>query len=418
MRMTTTWTTAIVASLAISGITGAAAASAASAPQMQTQTQSQTRAGSAFVAADGHTYDYASGTTSDPRAAALLAKVRSLLPADWRARQAAALSRFGVEPSAAQDALGRAIDPTQYQCAPTRLDAFVDGIIADIDPSSLFVLSMLGGFDFPTYDALLFGSQGDALHALTKSSRNELTSSFRAAQKFWDTDGSDIQLMAMHGDVMRDPARLTRLIAVLYGVPDSDAAELAGLVVDVVTSDPGLDGGDNPIFTLNAFAFSGAGDPDPIISSLPDKLVFGDGILEALDAIGVGDVGPRAVLGHEYGHHVQYDKDLFASPLTGPEATRRTELMADAFGTYFVTHKRGLALNTKRVLEAEQSFYQVGDCSFTSAGHHGTPNQRLRASTWGASVAADAQKQGQVLPSLTLDSRFESVLPQFVAPDA
>ena len=418
MRMTTTWTTAIVASLAISGITGAAAASAASAPQMQTQTQSQTRAGSAFVAADGHTYDYASGTTSDPRAAALLAKVRNLLPADWRARQAAALSRFGVEPSAAQDALGRAIDPTQYQCAPTRLDAFVDGIIADIDPSSLFVLSMLGGFDFPTYDALLFGSQGDVLHALTKSSRNELTSSFRAAQKFWDTDGSDIQLMAMHGDVMRDQARLTRLIAVLYGVPDSDAAELAGLVVDVVTSDPGLDGGDNPIFTLNAFAFSGAGDPDPIISSLPDKLVFGDGILEALDAIGVGDVGPRAVLGHEYGHHVQYDKNLFASPLTGPEATRRTELMADAFGTYFVTHKRGLALNTKRVLEAEQSFYQVGDCSFTSAGHHGTPNQRLRASTWGASVAADAQKQGQVLPSLTLDSRFESVLPQFVAPDA
>jgi hypothetical protein len=414
VRMTTTWTTALVASLAISGITGAAAASAASVPRMQTQTQ----AGSAFVAADGHTYDYASGTTSDPRAAALLATVRSLLPADWRARQAAALSRFGVERSAAQDALGRAIDPTQYQCAPTRLDAFVDGIIADIDPSSLFVLSMLGGFDFPTYDALLFGRQGDALHALTKSSRNELTSSFRAAQKFWDTDGSDIQLMAMHGDVMRDPARLTRLIAVLYGVSDADAAELAGLVVDVVTSDPGLDGGDNPIFTLNAFAFSGAGDPDPIISTLPDKLVFGDGILEALDSIGVGDVGPRAVLGHEYGHHVQYDKNLFASPLTGPEATRRTELMADAFGTYFVTHKRGLALNTKRVLEAEQSFYQVGDCSFTSAGHHGTPNQRLRASTWGASVAADAQKQGQVLPSLTLDSRFESALPQFVAPDA
>jgi hypothetical protein len=414
VRRTTTWTIALVTSLAVSGATGTAVAAAATSPQPQTQTQDR----SAFVAADGHTYDYASGTTSDPRAAGQVAKIRTLLPADWRSRQAAALARFGVEPSAAQDALGRAIDPTHYQCAPTRLDAFVDGVLADIDPSSLFVLSMLGGFDFPTYDALLFGSTDDPAYALTTDSRNELTSSFRAAQKFWDTDGTDIQLMAMHGDVMRDPARLARLIGVLYGVDDTRAAQLAALVVDVVTTDPGLARGDSPIFTLNAFAFSGQGDPDPVISSLPDKLVFGDGMLDALGAIGVGDVGPRAVLGHEYGHHVQYDKNLFASPLTGPEATRRTELMADAFGTYFVTHKRGLALNTKRVLEAEQSFYQVGDCAFTNAGHHGTPNQRLRASTWGASVAADAQKQGQVLPSLTLDSRFESALPQFVAPDA
>lgn len=412
MRRTTTRTIALVTSLAISGATGTAVAAAAPAAQSQTQGVG------AFVAADGHTYDHATGTTSDPRAASLLAAARAHLPADWRARQARALARFGIERSAAQDALGRAIDPTQHQCAPTRLDAYVDGLLAGIDPSSVFVLSLLGGFDFPTYDALLFGSTGDPSYALTKSSRTELTSSFRAAQRFWDTDGTDIQLVAMHGDVMRDPARLARLIGVLYGVPDADAAELADLVVEVVTSDPGLAGGANPVFTLNAFAFSGVGASDPVVSSLPDKLVFGDGMLDALGAIGVGDVGPRAVLGHEYGHHVQYDKLLFASPLTGPEATRRTELMADAFGTYFVTHKRGLALNTRRVLEAEQSFYQVGDCAFTSAGHHGTPDQRLRASSWGASVAADAQKQGQVLPSLTLDARFEAVLPQLVAPDA
>jgi hypothetical protein len=83
VRRTTTWTIALVTSLAVSGATGTAVAAAATSPQLQTQTQDR----SAFVAADGHTYDYASGTTSDPRAAALLAKVRSLLPADWRARQ-------------------------------------------------------------------------------------------------------------------------------------------------------------------------------------------------------------------------------------------------------------------------------------------------------------------------------------------
>ena len=277
---------------------------------------------------------------------------------------------------------------------------------------------MIGGFDFPTYDALLFGSPGDPRYALTKASKNELTSSFRAAQKFWDTDGSDIQLMAMHGDVMSDPARLTRLLGVLYDVSDEDAAGLASLVVDIVTTDPGLAGGGSPIFTLNAFAFSGASESDPVLSSLPDKLVFGDGMLDALGAIGVGDVGPRAVLGHEYAHHVQYDESLFDSPLTGPEATRRTELMADAFGTYFVTHKRGLALNRSASSRPSSRSTRWATAPSRTPGHHGTPNQRLRASTWGSSVASDAQKQGQVLPSLTLDSQFEAVLPQIVAPDA
>ena len=397
MRRTTTGTIALVASLAISGATGAVAASAAA---VSSAASSQT----------------ASATAS--QASALLAAAHAQLPSDWDARRAAAVKRFGVEPSAARQALGRAIDPTQYQCAPTKLDAYVDGILAHVDRPTLSLVISLGGLDMPTYDTLVFGSSGDPLYALTKGSRNELTTAFRAAQKFWDTDGSDISLMAMHGDVLRDPARMARVYHVVYGLSDAQSAQLASILAQAVASDPGLSGGDNPIFTLNAFAFSAEGDPDPLAATIPDKLVFGDGMLDALSAIGVGDVGPRAVIGHEYGHHVQYDDHLFASSLTGPEATRRTELMADAFGTYFVTHKRGLALNTARVLEAEQSFYQVGDCSFTSEGHHGTPNQRLRASTWGASVAAAAQKQGQVLPSLTLDSQFESKLAQFVAPDA
>jgi hypothetical protein len=409
VRRTTAWSVALVSSLAISGTTGATVASAAT-------TTSSATAASASVAADGHSHDLVAGRASDPRAARLLASARAHLPADWRARQTTALERFGFDASAARDALDRAIDPSQYQCAPTRLDAYVHDLLAGVDPSSVEILSMLGAFDFPSYDAVLSGTSGDPRYALDKEHRSELTSSFRAAQGFWDTDGSDIALMGMHGDVMRDPARLTPLIGFLYGVPESTAAQLAALVVEVVTGDPGLSGGDSPLFTLNAFAFSGEG--DPVLSSLADKLVFGDGMLDALSAIGVGDIGPRAILGHEYAHHVQYDQHLFDTPLTGAEATRRTELMADAFGTYFVTHKRGLALNTARVLEAEQSFYQAGDCSFASAAHHGTPNQRLRASTWGASVADQAQKQGHILPSLTLDAWFEAKLPELVAPDA
>ncbi|GAB3884167.1 neutral zinc metallopeptidase [Terrabacter terrigena] len=412
MRRTTTWSIALVTSLAISGATGATAASAA------TTTPVVAGAPAATAGANGYTYDIATGTTNDPGSASLIARLRANLPADWKARQAAALGRFGIERSAAQEALERVIDPTQLQCAPTRLDAYVAGVLGDIDPGSLAVLASVGAFDFPTYDAILFGEPGDPRYALPKAYDNELSHSFRAAQKFWDTDGSDIQLMAMHGDVMTDQPRLARLLETLFGLPQANAAEIAAILVQVVAADPALKGGQSPLFTLNAFAFTAAGEPDPVLSAIPDKLVFGDGMLDALQAVGVGDVGPRAVLGHEYAHHVQYDANLAASPLTGAEATRRTELMADAFGTYFVTHKRGLALNAARVLEAEQSFYQVGDCNFASQNHHGTPNQRLRASTWGWSVAKAAQKQGQVLPSLTLDAQFEAKLPELVAPDA
>ncbi|MEU6019112.1 hypothetical protein ABZ826_35360 [Streptomyces sp. NPDC047515] len=124
-------------------------------------------------------------------------------------------------------------------------------------------------------------------------------------------------------------------------------------------------------------------------------------------------------IAHEFSHHVQYEDNLFDNTtLTGPEATRRTELMADAFGTYFLTHSRGEALNTKRVLDSEKSFYEVGDCYFKSSGHHGTPNQRLAASSWGASVANNAANQGHILPSLKLDELFEAKLPDIVKPDA
>ena len=92
--------------------------------------------------------------------------------------------------------------------------------------------------------------------------------------------------------------------------------------------------------------------------------------------------------------------------------------MADAFGSYFATHSRGLALNAKRVLQVEKSFYEVGDCAFDNPGHHGTPNQRMRASQWGVDLAASAQKQGHILPSMTVDREFEAALPGLVAPDA
>jgi len=336
-------------------------------------------------------------------------------------RSDAAADRVGIDQSPVRAAVDRAIDPGDYQCGPTDFSAYIDGLINRLsDREFSFLFTHIQMLDIPTYDALLFGTDTDTRYNLRADSRHSLTKTFTDVKRFWDIRSSDIQLLAMHGSMLQDTARVARVLRLplpQFGLTPAAAQKAAREIARATTS--GLfSRGNNPLFTLNAFAFSAEGDPDPLVQGIPDKLIFGDGLLDGMDALGLGDVGPRAVMGHEFGHHVQFEDNLFDSPLTGPEATRRTELMADAFGTYFATHARGLSLNAKRVLQAEKSFFEVGDCAFTDDGHHGTPLQRLRSATWAAHVADAARPQGKILPSLTFANMFEHELPELVAPDA
>ena len=333
-----------------------------------------------------------------------------------RARIASVDNRFDLD-SPVRTALARAIDPEATACGPTEFDAYVAEVVGGLSLDELLFLVFSGALEFATYDALVYGTEADPRYDLTRD-RQQLERTFRDAQRFWDVDTSDVQLVAMDGSVLRDRSRLTRLLTEVYRFGAAEAAAYADTVVTTITAIPELRDGDNPIFTLNAFAFSAEGHTDPLISSIPDKIVVGDGIVDAVETLGSGDVGPEAVLAHEFAHHVQFEAGLLTSSLTGPEATRRSELMADAMGTYQLTHKRGLALNARRVLDAEWTFFRIGDCQFDNPGHHGTPYQRLRASTWGASLARSHRPQSRVLPSRTVARRFDAALPSIVAPDA
>ncbi|GAA1876260.1 hypothetical protein [Lapillicoccus jejuensis] len=361
------------------------------------------------------------GSTLSAQGRATLDSIIAQLPADWQARRDAAVARAHIEHSPAREVLDRsvanAIDPGDYVCNPTPLDGYVDQILSGVDNDSLITLALAGVLDFPTYEAIFYGSPKDPDFALPAAYAGTLTTTFGYAQRFWDVKLEDIQLMAMHGEMTVDVARMTRMVKLFYGLDDAKAVKLARQLVGIVRSDPGLRNGRNPIFTLNAFAFSAQGETDPLFRGIKDKMVFGDGILDALKALGLNAVGPKAVLGHEMAHHVQFEDNLFVSDLTGPEATRRTELMADAFGSYFATHTKGLNLAPNALLQVTKTFYDVGDCQFTSPGHHGTPNQRQAASSWGIAVAASGDPL-KVLPSLRLDAKFERVLPQLVASDA
>jgi hypothetical protein len=350
---------------------------------------------------------------------AKLDAITAHLPADWRQRLANFQAKVGIEPSDAQKAVAGAIDPSQYECQDTAFSAYVNSLIDQVDIGTLFILVILGVLDYPTYDALIFGKPGNTEdYGLPTGFKSPINQAVKGSQKFWDVDLFDVKTLAMQNDMLTDTARVSRIIGVLFGVDQAEADETAALVQEVLAESPQLDNGRNPIFTLNAFAFSAEGETDPIFTGIPDKMVWGEGLGNALDAMGLGTDAAKGVIGHEMAHHVQYEQGFFESPLTGPEATRRTELMADSFGTYFIAHKRGLGMKGAALHKAEQAFYEVGDCSFDSDGHHGTPNQRLKASIWGADQAAKAQPPFPVQSSISLFNKFEKKLPNLVKPDA
>ena len=165
--------------------------------------------------------------------------------------------------------------------------------------------------------------------------------------------------------------------------------------------------------SFNAFAAT----PEPYFNS-PSKIVMGDGIQKAYFDLDLGDVATQAILSHEYGHQVQFANPALVPFDNTPESTRNTELMADALSAYYLTNKRGAAMNWHRVQDFLVVFYSIGDCAFSSPGHHGTPNQRMKSAEFGYSVASNAQKQGKIMSSSEFITLFYAALPGILAPDA
>jgi hypothetical protein len=335
---------------------------------------------------------------------------------NFGALQGEAVSTFGLGDEPLDGAVQRAIDPGQYRCGPTAFDDYVDGLLAGVTPDELSFVVTSGALEFPAMEAMVFGSGAD--DAVRDGRTHALEKTLRTVGRFWTIPDNEIELVGMQGAMLRDPQRIRRLLVALYGYSNADAEAYATAVAEVITQVPAFADGDNPLFTLGAFSFSGEGDPDPLIAALGDKIVIGDGFLGALTTMGIDDVGARVVLAHEYAHHLQADLGLFDSPLTGAEATRRTELLADAYAGYLAAHARGLSLNAKRVVEAQQTFFELGDCSFADPGHHGTPDQGVRASAWGTDLASRARPQGHILSAADVATLFDAQLPKIVAPDA
>jgi hypothetical protein len=319
---------------------------------------------------------------------------------------------------------GRAINPGEYVCqGSTPITEWFDDRLQEViddDVLALIDLLNLAADQIPTYEAFLFeeptkkqefGYDGEFTNVMNRTVRD--------VKRFWDIDSDAIQVVPMHGTVLLDVEKVAATYEALFvnddGSPISheDAILYATIVRDAVAGTESLNGGNHPLFTFNSVSFR----------SNPGKIVMGDGILEGYAAVGFGDVAPQAVFAHEFAHQIQFQNNysVFSDGIpvtTQAEVTRYTELMADAYSAYYLTHKRGAAMNKHRVAEFLETFFQIGDCYFSDPGHHGTPNQRMAAAQFGFDVADQAQKQGHILTADQFHALFVAKYPQLIAPDA
>ena len=318
------------------------------------------------------------------------------------------------------EAASRAINPDDYVCSGNTavvdwyLEAAYD--IIDNEPAIFDLLyNQLAADIVVTYEALYFqtadqpqyfGYDGEYTEVMVKTERD--------MKRFWDIRSDDIQVVGMHGSMLLDVERVSLTYQVVFGIPAATADFYASLVRDAVLASETVNGGNHPLFSFNAFAFTTYGGP------IPDKIVMGDGIMAGYAELGFGDVAPQAIFAHEFAHHIQFENGYFddMDEASAAEQTRYTELMADAMAAYYLTHKRGATMNAKRVAQFLEVFYQIGDCAFANSGHHGTPNQRMAAAELGFQLAAEAQKQGHIMSSEEFYQLFVAAYPELIAPDA
>ena len=345
----------------------------------------------------------ATASPAQPVAVPTAATVSSMqLSTQARAKLADFRARFGL------------IDPTQYQCdTQNPVHDWENAQVAKLSQADIAFLQETGADALPSLDAMFFGTSADPAYALGLHA-HDLSKAMGRLRSFWDEQLPDVQLVAMHGTMLTDPARVSRIAVGYLGLTQADADAYAQVVSSYVRQSAAFDGGNWFGFSLGAFTV-GAG----LFPGLDqNKIVIGDGLLMANDAVGYDDVVAQFVLGHEFTHAVQIADGFYATLPARPEGTMYLELQADAGSAYFNSHPRGMSMQAKRIAEFAATAYAAGDCNFTSTNHHGTPNQRRAAALWGAQLQEGMRPKSRILGFQAFSAAYAQAYPALTAPDA
>ncbi|QCX38306.1 hypothetical protein FF125_07620 [Aureibaculum algae] len=308
--------------------------------------------------------------------------------------------------------LGTILNPDDYNCnnSTIPLNDYVNNSISqwtDLD----YIYYVFYSYH-PQADAIYFKEPGykKYKYGVNGEFTNQLNRTFKDLKRFWNINSSDIYMVPLSGSTYLNFDRLVEIEALYYPSQSDEENEFYAQFVQDLFGTETYWNYNHPLFSFNAFALSTTN------SFIQDRIVMGDGILMGYAAIGLDDVAPQAILAHEFGHHIQFENGYFidVAEEDQPEATRRTELMADAFAAYYLTHKRGATMNWKRVEQFLEVFYNIGDCGFDNPGHHGTYEQRLAAAKWGRDLASNSWPKGKILTSEVFYQLFEATLDDIV----
>ncbi|GAA3525561.1 hypothetical protein GCM10022222_05570 [Amycolatopsis ultiminotia] len=213
---------------------------------------------------------------------------------------------------------------------------------------------------------------------------------------FWDIESWDVQLVPWKGTDLGSVEKMKQTFGL--GLAPAQVADAAALATKVLYEVPVLQGGRNPLLTLNAFSA-------PADSLGGKRVMLGDGLLDTVNLLGYDDVSVEAVVGHEYGHQVDFAHDNH--PLN-----ESSEMGPDAYGGYFVAHAKGDAWDARLQQETTYLDASIGDCQHS----HGTPDQRKAAGAWGEQQATGQDNPNEIVPSATMIKNFQEEYPILVPP--
>jgi hypothetical protein len=215
---------------------------------------------------------------------------------------------------------------------------------------------------------------------------------------FWDIESWNIQLVAWKGTDLGSQAKMAQTFGL--GLAPAKVQDAAALATKVLYEVPALQGGRNPLISLNAFSA-------PAGSLGGKRVALGDGLLDTVDALGFDDVSVESVIGHEYGHQVDFAHD-------NHPRNESSEMGPDAYGGYFVAHAKGFGWNARTQQEVVYLDASIGDCFHS----HGTPDQRKAAGAWGEKQATGQANPNRIIPSATMIEKFQKVYPKLMPPAA
>lgn len=272
--------------------------------------------------------------------------------------------------------LSSVIEPSE--CSTTPFDDAIDASIAS-------TLDELGAEWYSTYADMNFyytiTDESQQYFGKNGEYTNYVKYVKRGLERFWNMP-NEVTVRGQHNATLNDIDKITDILTFWYGMTTEDAVFYANFFVNYINVESTFLI-ESPLVSFDGFAIALDGFLDQ-----GDLIVIGDGIVELAVEAGVEDkVVWKGIMAHEWGHQLQFNnmEDWYPNGAADniPEATRTTELEADFFTGYFMTHQRGGTYNWKRTKEFLELFYNIGDCSFTSNGHHGTPLQRMEAARRG-----------------------------------